>query len=613
MNRGAPRQVAALVDQASPQPPTFPEPVVRRVGPEDQEQLERRADQGVDGGGNRDWPDVAIEGDHGDRPDDARQDPGHDFEDQRTLDVEEGIKPAARVLLNHGGRNASASAIAIDRDPSEITGRQFVPQVHAFAPGVVWYRKPRPAPGRYGRRGQGNAMPGIFANERELSGWGNCPRERCRVVVPRSQGVLGAILERGPEASYIPRGLGRAYGDSALNGGVIVQTALNRFLSFDETTGILECEAGVSLGEILRHLLPRGWFVAAAPGTQFITIGGAIAADVHGKNHHVDGTFGEHVLELQLLTALGVEITCSRAQNSDVFWATIGGMGLTGVIVRARLRLRKVPSRYVAVTYRRACNLDHALELLAATDHAYRYSVAWIDCINGGRSLGRSVVMLGNDAEAADVRCALGVGPFDPVGKKRRRAVPITVPSFVLNSYAVRVFNTLYFAAHPDRETIVDCESYFYPLDRVSHWNRLYGKRGFIQYQALLPPATSRQGLIALLESIVRSRRSSFLAVLKSTGAASPGMLSYPFSGHTLALDIPNTGPDLRGFLRELDAILVDHGGRLYLAKDAMTTAEVFATMYPRLSEFRAVKSRIDPNHRIMSSQARRLRIVEDR
>jgi decaprenylphospho-beta-D-ribofuranose 2-oxidase len=454
-------------------------------------------------------------------------------------------------------------------------------------------------------------MPRTSATEQQLSGWGNCPKERCRVVIPRSNDSLRTIVALGREASYIPRGLGRAYGDSALNGDVIVQTALNRFLAFDAATGVLECEAGVSLAEIVDHILPRGWFVAATPGTRFVTVGGAIAADVHGKNHHVDGSFGNHVDSFQLLTAQGEEITCSRDHNPDVFWATIGGMGLTGVIVRARLRLRKVPSRYLSVTYRRARNLDEALECLAATEREHRYSVAWVDCLSRGRALGRSVVMLGNEAQPDDIRRELGAGPFDRHGEKRRRAVPIGFPSFMLNSYVVRAFNTLYYAAQADRRRIVDYESYFYPLDHVLHWNRLYGRRGFVQYQALLPPATSRVGLTALLESIAKSRRGSFLAVLKSTGPANPGMLSYLFPGHTLALDIPNTGQDLRAFLRELDAILLDHGGRLYLAKDAMSTAEVFACMYPRLPEFRAVKSRIDPDRRIMSSQARRLRIVE--
>jgi FAD/FMN-containing dehydrogenase len=425
---------------------------------------------------------------------------------------------------------------------------------------------------------------------------------------------LRAIVAGGPECTYIPRGLGRAYGDPALNGngGVILQTALNRFLAFDETTGVLECEAGVSLREIVRVFLPRGWFLGATPGTQFVTVGGAIAADVHGKNHHGDGTFGNHVVEFRLLTGRGEEITCSCDHNPDVFWATIGGMGLTGVIRRARLRLRKVPSRFMAVTYRRARDLDSALECFAAHDRDHGYSVAWIDCLGRGKALGRSVVMLGNEADAAEVRRTLGVGPFDSLARKPGRGVPMGLPGFMINAYAVRAFNAIYYhLAHGDRRKVVDYETYLYPLDHVGHWNRIYGRRGFIQYQALLPRETSRRALIQLLEAVAKSRRASFLAVLKSTGAANSGMLSYLFPGHTLSLDFPNRGVGLSRFLRELDAILLDHGGRLYLAKDAMMTAEMFAATYPRLGEFRAVKARVDPDHRFLSSQARRLRIVE--
>lgn len=447
----------------------------------------------------------------------------------------------------------------------------------------------------------------------DLSGWGNCPVERCRVVRPGSRAALRAVVRAGREPSYIARGLGRAYGDAALNRdrGVIVATGLDRFLAFDEESGILECEAGAALADILRHLLPRGYFVATTPGTKHVTIGGAIAADVHGKNHHVDGSFAGGVLDFRLLTASGEEITCSRSENPEVFWATVGGMGLTGVIIRARIRLRKVPSSYVAVDSRRARDLDQALECFAATDARYRYSVAWIDCLGGGRALGRSVVMLGNDAGADEVRRRLRVDP-QALPARASRSVPFPLPGFALNPWSVRAFNALYYAAHPDRRTLVDYNTYFYPLDHVVHWNRIYGRRGFVQYQALLPPETSRRGLIALLEALARARRAPFLAVLKGSGAGNPGMLSYLHPGHTLALDIPNSGPDLPGFLARLDAILLEHGGRLYLAKDAMTTAENFAAMYPRLAEFRAVKRRIDPAGRFASSQARRLRIVED-
>jgi decaprenylphospho-beta-D-ribofuranose 2-oxidase len=451
-----------------------------------------------------------------------------------------------------------------------------------------------------------------MTTETELSGWGNYPVERCRVDHPQSFARLRSIVESGKEVSYIPRGLGRSLGDAALNQnqGVIVQTGLNRFLAFDQTTGVLECEAGVSLAEILQHLLPRGWYVATTPGTKFVTIGGAIAADVHGKNHHVDGSFGNAVLSFQLLTAACDEITCSRDQNPDVFWATIGGMGLTGIIVRARVQLRRVPSSFIAVDYRRTKNLDETLECFEATNRQYRYSVAWIDCLSRGGSMGRSVVMLGNDALADDVRRRLGVEPYH-VSLRGRKAIPFDFPSYALNSWFVKAFNTLYYTAHPDRQKLVDYDTYFYPLDHIHNWNRLYGRSGYLQFQAMLPLENSRRGMIALLERLTRSRRASFLAVLKSCGPGNAGMLSYLYPGHTLALDIPNRGIESRRLLGELDKVLLEHGGRLYLAKDAVTSPETFAAMYPRLHEFRAIKARIDPNCRFLSSQARRLRIVE--
>jgi FAD/FMN-containing dehydrogenase len=452
-----------------------------------------------------------------------------------------------------------------------------------------------------------------MAVEAVISGWGNCPVERCFLETPHSQADLQTIVTAGSQPTYIPRGLGRAYGDSALNAsqGVIVQTRLNHFLAFDQETGLLECEAGVSLDEILRHLLPRGWFVPTTPGTKFVTIGGAIAADVHGKNHHVHGSFASGVLAFQLLTATGQVLSCSRHENPDVFWATLGGMGLTGIILRARIQLRKVPSSFIQVTYRRTRDLDAALECFAATNRDYVYSVAWIDCLARGRSLGRSVVMLGNDAGADDVRRRLGVDPYF-LPDRRKKSVPFHFPGSALNPWSVAAFNAVYYAAHRDAEKLVHCDSFFYPLDNVLAWNRIYGRRGFIQYQALFPPETSRTGLVALLEALSRARRASFLAVLKSSGPGNDGLLSFLAPGHTLALDIPNTGPDLCDFLGELDELLLKNGGRLYLAKDAMTTARAFAAMYPRLDEFRAVKARVDPNNRFVSTQARRLQIVEN-
>jgi FAD/FMN-containing dehydrogenase len=388
----------------------------------------------------------------------------------------------------------------------------------------------------------------------------------------------------------------------------------------------------VSFADVIEHFLPRGWFLPTTPGTKFVTVGGAIAADVHGKNHHVDGSFGNFVVDLRLLLANGDVLDCSPAQNADVFWATVGGMGLTGVIVSTRFRLHRVESAWYDVTYHRTANLDDTLECFADTDAAYRYSVAWIDCLARGGSLGRSVAMLANEARATDLPASLAgaagglsASASNPEGRfnrrsrssclvvprKRGKSVPVNLPGWVLNPLSVRAFNELYYATHRDGRQFVDFDSFFYPLDGVHRWNRIYGKRGFVQYQALFPRDTSRAGLVELLERITASRKGSFLAVLKTTGAANPGLLSFPKPGVTLALDFPHTGDDLAALLCECDEIVLRHGGRLYLAKDALTTPHAFAAMYPRLPEFREIKHRLDPQNRFVSSQARRLRIVE--
>ena len=428
---------------------------------------------------------------------------------------------------------------------------------------------------------------------------------------PESWKALQNLVVSGQEPSYISRGLGRAYGDAALNGdrGVIVHTRLNHFLGFDEQTGILECEAGVSLAEIIEYFLPRGWFPPTTPGTKYVTIGGAIAADVHGKNHHRVGTFGNFVLDLRLLIADGTILECSPTKHADVFWATVGGMGLTGVILSARLQLRAVETAYYDVRHQRTANLDETIEAFSESDRNHGYTMAWIDCLARGKNLGRSVMMLGNEATVDNLPRSLRDRPLH-LRSLRKSNVPCHFPSFVLNSWTVKAFNALYYRRHPDSTQILDYDTFFFPLDRVLQWNRIYGRRGFVQYQALFPAHNSREGLIELLQRISRSRRGSFLAVLKTCGPAGPGLLSFPYAGHTLALDFPNTGADLQPFLRELDEILLKYGGRLYLAKDAMATADTFTAMYPRLDEFRQIKARIDPHQRFTSSQARRLGIV---
>ncbi len=450
----------------------------------------------------------------------------------------------------------------------------------------------------------------IKQKESTIAGWGNYPVEVCNLYRPDKVQEIAKLIESGAQPSYISRGLGRSYGDTALNlrAGVLLHTQFARFLHFDEQTGVLECEAGVSFEEIIDHFLHRGWFLPVTPGTKYVTVGGAIANDVHGKNHHVDGCFSEHVLDFTLLLASGEIVRCSREEHADLFHATVGGIGLTGIILTARFRLIPVESAYIEVDYLKARNLEHAFELFARTNEDYQYSVAWIDCLASGSSLGRSVLMLGNHAPRSKVKKG------DPlrIKQKKKLNVPFNFPSFALNKASIKAFNFTYYNSYKDeRGKIVDYDSFFYPLDRIHNWNRAYGKRGFVQYQAVFPPETSYRGLTQMLERLSRSGRSSFLAVLKSSGPQNGGLLSFPFKGYTLALDIPIHDAGLFPFLRELDQLVLAHGGRVYLAKDSEAAPDVFAQMYPTLPRFQEIKATVDPNNRFSSSQARRLQIVE--
>jgi decaprenylphospho-beta-D-ribofuranose 2-oxidase len=450
------------------------------------------------------------------------------------------------------------------------------------------------------------------AVKKVIAGWGNYPKESCYLFRPEKNKELLEALQSHEQAHYISRGLGRSYGDTALNeeGGVLLHTRLNRMTSFDPETGILECEAGVSFEEILAHFLPHGYFLPVTPGTKYVTVGGAIANDVHGKNHHRDGSLSAHILAFTLLVASGETLTCSREQNTDLFWATIGGIGLTGIIMRVRMRLMKVESAYISVDYKKAANLTEALRLLSETDDQYQYSVAWIDCLATGKSLGRSVLMLGNHMAKDEFPGRKG-NPL-AIKEKRKLNMPMNLPSFTLNPFTIRTFNFAYYHRFKDAsEYIVDYDSFFYPLDSILNWNRMYGRNGFIQYQMVFPPQTSEKGLTKILDRLSRTGRSSFLAVLKSFGDRGQGLLSFPRKGYTLALDIPMKGPEMVEFIHELDEIVLSYGGKIYLAKDSLMTSETFHEMYPEVIRFRKIKAEIDPNGIFSSSMARRLKIME--
>jgi FAD/FMN-containing dehydrogenase len=450
----------------------------------------------------------------------------------------------------------------------------------------------------------------VKSAERALSGWGRFPVETCRLFRPEKRASVGAILSSGQEHSYIARGLGRSYGDASLNqnSGVIGFERLNRLIAFDPETGVLDCEAGVSLAEILDCFLPRGFFLPVTPGTKFVTLGGAIAQDVHGKNHHRVGTISSFILDFRLLTASGDLLTCSPDHHRDVFWATVGGGGLTGLILSARIRLRRVETAYLLVDYLKVAHLDDAIAAMAESDHLYEFSVAWIDCLARGSALGRSVLMRANPALRSDLPREYA----EPLSPRKRfpNSLPFDFPSGLLNPFSVRAFNALFYGAHRTvSDRLVDVESFFYPLDFIHHWNRMYGGRGFVQYQLVFPLETSAAGLTEVLQRVSESGRGSFLGVLKRFGDADQGLLSFPFPGYTLALDLPVTD-GLVSFLQDLDSLVLRYGGRLYMAKDAATTAESFAAMYPKLDEFRAIKARLDPKNRISSSLARRVGIV---
>ena len=443
-----------------------------------------------------------------------------------------------------------------------------------------------------------------------LSGWGRFAPQACHVYRPEQPRLVEAILNRGGQQHYIARGLGRSYGDASVNegGGVIDFTRLNRMMHFDAATSILECEAGVSLAEVLDAFVPRGYFLPVTPGTKYVTVGGAIANDVHGKNHHRDGTFGQSVIDLGLYTPRGELYLCSPEHHPDLFWATVGGIGLTGVILTARFRLQRIETAHILVDYYKARNLDDALATMEASDKDYQYSVAWVDCLARGGSLGRAILMRGNHASKSQLPARFAANPLT-IRRNRQKNVPVNFPGFVLNPLNIRLFNAMYYGIHKTVDgQLVDYDRFFYPLDGLLNWNRMYGRRGFVQYQATLPPE-SAGGLVKLLERLSATGRASFLGVLKCFGEKNPGLLSHPVKGYTLTLDIPNRS-GLAAFLKELDAITLDYGGRLYFAKDAAASQEAIAAMYPGLRRFCEIKGWVDPDNRLSSSMSRRLGIV---
>ena len=403
----------------------------------------------------------------------------------------------------------------------------------------------------------------------------------------------------------IARGLGRSYGDAAqLSAGVVLS---NRGLSSigPVVDGVVTVGAGTSIDELVKSTLPQGWFVPVTPGTRQVTIGGAVAADVHGKNHHVDGSFATHVRSMRLVTPEGT-LQLSPSDEPELFWATMGAMGLTGVVSSVELNLTRVETNQMVVDTERHNGLESVMTEMRLRDGDYRYSVAWVDCMTTGRAKGRSVLTRARHATSLDVNDAR----LDPP-TSARVAIPFRAPSHLLNTWSVRAFNELWYRRAPRRESaaLVPLGTFFHPLDGVSDWNLLYGKRGFVQYQFCVPDEHGA-AVAEVVERLTRAKVTSFLGVLKRFGPANPAPLSFPLKGWTLALDLPLGAARLPRLLDELDAVVIAAKGRVYLAKDSRLAPEHVAEMYPRLDEFLKAKARVDPKNQFTSDLALRLALA---
>jgi decaprenylphospho-beta-D-ribofuranose 2-oxidase len=461
----------------------------------------------------------------------------------------------------------------------------------------------------------------VGAVRSELTGWGRTPATAADVVHAVHPDIVDGVVSGSTahdrtDRGLIARGLGRSYGDAAQNAGgtVVDATWLDAVHHVDLEAGLITVGAGVSLETLMERFVPLGWFVPVTPGTRLVTVGGAIAADIHGKNHHRDGSFCSHVTAMTLVTPTGAW-DISAASHPDLFWATAGGMGLTGVVTRATLQMIPVESGYMLVDTERASDLDDAMARMVSGDDGYRYSVTWIDCQSTGKKLGRSVLTRGDHARLDELPDALRRSP----DKARRFVprtlvnVPVTPPSGLLNPLTVGAFNEFWFRKAPKHQVGKPhhMTGFFHPLDGVGSWNRLYGKRGFLQYQFVVGDRHA-ETVRRIIEKLTELKLASFLAVLKRFGPGDPGPLSFPIPGWTLALDLPVGYDQLDRLLDGFDEQVAEVGGRVYLAKDSRVAPAMFERMYPKLDAWRAVRDGVDPEGVLQSDLSRRLGLTGD-
>lgn len=443
---------------------------------------------------------------------------------------------------------------------------------------------------------------------RMLTGWGRTPASAAHVHSLEGRDEVPTILEKASARGSIARGLGRSYGDAAQrSGGSIITLERHRAIDW-LTDGRIRAEAGVSFDELIGEVVPRGFFVPVTPGTRQVTIGGAIAADIHGKNHHHDGSLADHLESVTLMLPDGEQREVSPADDAELFWATVGGMGLTGIILSAVVRLIPIETSLMVVETRRASDLEALMAAMAEGDQHHRYSVAWVDLVATGTHLGRGVIMHGDHAGSSDVT---GRQSEEPLAYRppKPRAIPWAPPVGLVNRWTARAFNELWYRKSPRSRVgqLQSIPSFFHPLDAISNWNIVYGPSGFLQYQFVVPSGAS-DTLVEIARRIASSGFPSSLTVLKRMGPGNDGLLSFPLEGWTLAVDFP-VAEGIDEFLDRLDELVVGAGGRVYLAKDSRMRPEMIPLMYPRLDRFAKVRTRVDPKGLLKSDLAVRLQI----
>ncbi len=428
--------------------------------------------------------------------------------------------------------------------------------------------------------------------KKTISGWGGYPKTTSEVIMPKNINEIKNYLNK----PLIPRGMGRSYGDSAIFNTTIQTNYLNRVIKFDKNSGLLSCESGITIGNILNIVIPHGWFIPVSPGTSFATLGGAIASDVHGKNHHINGTFGEHIISMKMLLANSEIIEISPSKMSDLFYATCGGMGLTGIILSATIKLLPIKSNKIIQKEVKSSSLEETC-LVFDENSSSSYSVGWIDCFGKGDSQGKSIISFGEHAEEGELDFKM----------EKKIEIPKNFPSFFINKFSIKIFNKIYYASKKNNKIKkINFHKFFYPLDGLQNWNRLYGKKGFIQYQFVIPEIDALNNLRYIFSKFSEYNLNSFLTVLKKFGKQNKNLISFPMKGYTLAIDF-KLDKSLFKKIIELDKIICDMGGRIYLTKDSLMTEDIFKKTYKNWEQFQSVREKYGAIGIFCSDQSRRL------